>query len=253
MKYVLIALMLCFQSVAFAERPPGFVNPFDPPSTPAPIGSDAYWVHKAQSEGRDEFGGIPVRKQNESAVQFYDRIERIKKADEWKHGGRHVVFWPVAVMAGGAVAWSAIELASILIGFLKLISRNTAWRVGIGGIWWACALFVCACVISVFITSWGGMRIRWLLAYWVVFFPLAIGLSRLTRNLHFLCEAIFAESTDEGRYRYLRASRELAGIKDPIWVENYFSKRTAREHIIREKMKGFPRDNSKPQFMPIVN
>lgn len=83
------------------------------------------------------------------------------------------------------------------------------------------------------------------------------GLRLLNGHLVVFTEVAFAEPYGDGkdvegrRYRYVKAMREAAGRKRPIFLERYFSARAAREHIIQMHLN--PRPRSGPQFMPIAN
>lgn len=128
----------------------------------------------------------------------------------------------------------------VLFSMAKTVSRNAVFLILLKGtqkcIYVALGIGIYIGMLHALdahqLTAFGGISMLALLA--------GHGLQRLSINISLLADANVAESTPEGKLRFMRAAREEAGETTPVLVEKYLQREFARTAAIRKRMDQRP-------------
>lgn len=166
------------------------------------------------------------------AAGFVESKGDLSVSATWKQF-RPLVFWPCAFFAGFFLFGLATIILSVPANALLAISRNLMLRAVIAGIFRIARWTSAAVIVCFFVVANGDLHLWHLLVITVVAIALANGLDRICFSLGILADNLFWERNVEDRLSFVRAVREKAERKKPVWLERVLESEARRREQIK--------------------
>lgn len=141
----------------------------------------------------------------------------------------------LSIPSGAALIWMLLEVFSIPMGILRLLSRNIGYRFLLGAVWWLGNISALAVAVMLFYGLWNDFREWAMVALWIGALFIAAPLHRLNFNLQIFADACFESPSVNDRLKYVRAARELKGIAKPIIAEVFLAQKQAQRNAIQQQ------------------
>lgn len=166
------------------------------------------------------------------AAAFVESKGDLSVSATWKQF-RPLVFWPCAFFAGFFLFGLATIILSVPANVLLAVSRNLMLRAVIAGIFRIARWTSAAVIVCFFVVVNGDLHLWHLLVITVVAIALANGLDRICFSLGILADNLYWEQNDEDRLSFVRAVREKAERKKPVWLERVLESEARRREQIK--------------------
>lgn len=149
---------------------------------------------------------------------------------------RPLVFWPCAFLSGFFLFGLATIILTIPANVLLAISRNIMLRAVIAVIFRIARWLSAAVIVCFFVVANAELHLWHLLIITVIAVMLANGLDRICFSLGILADNLFWEQKSEDRLLFVRAIREKAERKNPVWLERVLESEARRREQIKTMM-----------------